>query len=672
LWRGSVKRMLLGCAIVLMCATAGAAVAVLEQVHNIRDALNQNAALKTGGTLASAGWGDPQTLLLVGDDTRKEFKYYRGYVPDLANEMLLVRLDPSKPYISMMSIPRELRVTIYPPSRRPYTDRLNSAYTFGISTLVSTLKRALGAQVNHVVVITFARFERAVNQMGCVYSTVDRRYFHVNVPGGEQYQEINLQPGYQKMCGTQAEQFVSYRHGDTSLIRDARDQSFLLDVKKQYGPTLVDNVGKFERIFGQAVLTDPGLHSTNGILNLLGTLVNASSLRVRQVQFQATLLPSYDTATPRQIHASMHAFLFGGSPIPKGSTAAVAHAVHRGKVAATLPLVATGPGQAAQARSIGAGLPFPLEYPRVQERAGASIPPFLRAYMIHGSGNTAYPIYTAVFYQGQLGQYYNVQGTDWTDAPQFSSPDQTVHVSGRTYNLYYEASKLKMVAWFEHGAAYWIRNSLNDAVPNGEMLAIAEQTTAVTSAAGGRVRLKGAGVPAELTPKKPTSTRETIGSIAGLLTLLLVPVLAFLGLRHRRRLSGVREVLETGLERGARLPVVPFEPGSAAARSAERTRLAADHPAPPSVAVAVLAVGTDAAAAERLAEQLRGRSVPVGTVGTISGAPAGGLQILYEPGYERHAGMLERLLAGRDPTVEPLDSGVAAAAGGAQLVVVIA
>ena len=663
--------MLLGCAVMLACATAGAAVAVLEQVHNIRDALNQNAALKTGGTLASAGWGDPQTLLLVGDDTRKEFKYYRGYVPDLANEMLLVRLDPSKPYISMMSIPRELRVTIYPPGRRPYTDRINSAYTFGISTLVSTLKRALGAQVNHVVVITFGRFERAVDQMGCVYSTIDRRYYHVNVPGGEQYQEINLQPGYQKLCGSQAEQFVSYRHGDTSLIRDARDQSFLLDVKKQYGPTLVDNAGKFERIFGQAVLTDPGLHSTNGILNLLGTLINASSLRVRQVQFQATLLPSYDTATPQQIRASMHAFLFGGSPIPKGSTAAVAHAVHRGKVAAQLPLVATGAGQAAQARSVGAGLPFPLEYPRVQERGGASSPPFVRGYLIHGPGNTAYPIYTAGFYQGQLGQYYNVQGTTWTNAPQFSSPDQTVSVGGRTYNLYYEASKLKMVAWFEHGAAYWIRNSLNDAVPNGEMLAIAEQTTAVTSAAGGSLHLKGAGVPAELTPKKSTSVRETIGSIAGLLTLLLVPVLAFLGLRRRRQLSGVREVLETGLERGARLPVVPFEPGSAAARSAERARVAGRDSAQEPVTVAVLAAGADRDAAERLAEALRARRVPIGTVATTSAARSNGLEILYEPGYERQAEMLTRLLAARDPTVEPLDSAMSAAGSGAQLVVVI-
>src|SRR5205814_4132276 len=188
----------------------------------LRDALSQNGALRVApGSLASGGWGDPQTMLLVGDDQRSLTKYYHVAVPHLANEMLLVRLDPSKPYISMMSIPRELAVPIRRHNGAKYVGRLNSAYTYGIPTLLSTIKRALGLRVNHVIVITFGRFRRAVGRMGCVYSTVDRRYFHVNVPGGEQYQEVNLQPGYQKLCGAQALQFVSYRHDDTSLVRDA-------------------------------------------------------------------------------------------------------------------------------------------------------------------------------------------------------------------------------------------------------------------------------------------------------------------------------------------------------------------------------------------------------------------------------------------------------------------
>jgi LCP family protein required for cell wall assembly len=732
-----VKRILIACAIVVLCSAGGTAVFVVEQVHSLSEALKQNGALKTGGTLASAAWGDPQTLLLVGDDQRSLTQYYHRAVPHLANEMLLVRIDPSKPYISMMSIPRELWVTIHPPGQPAYTNRLNSAYTHGIGVLVSTIKRVIGLPVNHVIVITFGRFKRAVDEMGCVYSTVDRRYFHVNVPGGEQYQEIDLQPGYQKLCGVQSLQFVSYRHGDTSLVRDARDQSFLLDVKKQYGPTLVDNSGKFEHIFGRAVQTDPGLQSNTGLLNLLGTLISSSGRRVRQVHFQANLLPSYDTATPQQIHASVNAFLHGGSSVPKRSTAAAAHAVRSHKVVSGLPLQPTGGAQLAKARSTAAGVPFPLEYPRVQERAGSSVPPAVRAYLIHGTDGKPYPIYDAVFFAGPLGQFYDVQGTTWTQAPQFASPEQTVHVGGRTYSLYYEGSNLKMVAWFEHGAAYWIRNSLSDAVANGDLLAIAEQTRTVGTTPGGLLHLNGAGVPIQASPPKKTTTMETVGSIGGLLTLVAVPILAFLALRRRRELTGVRAQFSSVVERGARLPTasLPFEPGSAAARAAERARLAAhagpeprvppevrrreaEHrltvrrrvvrlgalaaviaiaavafvvaggggsapsrkPAtprvqagpPPTVPVGVLNAGAQQGAAKTLADQLRGEHVNIGTVGNVTEARPPGVEILYAPGQNAQASRLAKLLSARAPTVAPIDPSAAAAAGSsAQLVVVI-
>jgi polyisoprenyl-teichoic acid--peptidoglycan teichoic acid transferase len=552
-------QIILGAVIVLVCSAGGSAVFVLEQVHTLRDALRQNGTLRVGaGTLASAGWGDPQTLLLVGDDQRSLTKYYHVAVPHLANEMLLVRLDPSKPYISMMSIPRELDVMIYPPHQSPYLGRFNSAYTYGIGTLVSTIKQVLGLSVNHVIVITFGRFKRAVNEMGCVYSTVDRRYYHVNVPGGEQYQEINLQPGYQKLCGDQALQFVSYRHGDTSLVRDARDQSFLLDVKKQYGPTLADNAGKFEHIFGQAVQTDPGLQSTTGILNLIGTLVSSSGRHVRQVHFQANLEPTVDTATPQQISASVNSFLYGGSSIPKQSTAAIAHAVHSRRAIAQLPLVPTPSSTLAQARGEALNLPFPLEFPRVEDRAGSIIQPSLRGYLIHAPDGSGYPAYVTVFATGSLGQYYDVQGMTWTTAPQFDSPDQTVHVAGRTYYLFYESSNLKMIAWYEHGAVYWIRNSLTDALPNGEMLAIAEQTRPFAAVHAGPgtvpVVLKAAGVPTRIgAPASKLSSRELVGGIAGVVTLLALPVLLFLALRRILELRRARKFVATGQEAGERL-----------------------------------------------------------------------------------------------------------------------
>jgi hypothetical protein len=426
--------------------------------------------------------------------------------------------------------------------------------------------------------------------------------------------------------------------------------------------------------------------------------------------------------------------MFGGSALPKRSTAAAAHAVRNHKVAAKLPLEPTGGAQLGQARSVAKGIPFPLEYPRVQERAGASVPPAIRGYLVHAPDGTAYPIYTSVFAAGPIGQYYDVQGTTWTKAPQLSNPEQTIRVGGRSYQLYYEGSNLQMVAWFEHGAAYWIRNSLNDSLPNGDLLAIAQQTTSV-SASTGSLHLKGTGVPVQAPPKKQTSSLKTAGSIGGLLTLIAAPVLLFLALRRRRGLTGVRAQLATGLERGARLPVVAFEPGSAAARSAERARLSARYgpgtrvpaddrrrepgrrsvggrravylgvlvavicagvaaiviassgggspdrahhpaqapaPAAPTAQVAVLNASSQQGAAKALANQLRGRRVSVGAVGNLAEARPAGLQIMYAPGQSAQATRLAQILASQHPVVAPIDTATAAAAGnGAQLVVVI-
>ena len=720
-------RVVLGCVIVLLASAATSAVFLFGEVRTLRDALSQNASLKVApGSLAPAGFGSPQTLLLVGDDQRALTKYYHHAVLPHSNEMLLVRIDPGKPWISMLSIPRDLQVTIYPPNAPPITTRFNYAYTAGgIPTLLSTIKRVLGLSVNHVVVITFGRFKRAVDEMGCVYSTIDRRYYHSNVGSVDQYQEINLQPGYQKLCGDQALQFVSYRHGDTALIRDSRNQSFLLDVKKQYGPSLAGNVHKFEQIFGRAVQTDPGLHTTSGILNLLGTLISSSSRRVRQVQFQANLLPNEVTATPQQIAASVNSFLHGGSALPIQSTAAVAHAVHHRAVAARL-LVPTPASELAQARALASKLPFPLEYPRVRDPLGSAEPVYLRSYLIPAPHGKSYPIYVAVVSGGLLGQFYDVQGMTWTTAPQFNSPDQTVHVAGRTYDLYYEGEKLKMAAWAEHGAVYWIRNTLLDSIGNGELLAIAEQTDPFIVAGAGpghrHITLRAASLPARTSVQPQSDLQQMIGSLGGLLTLAVLPLLAIPLIKRRRALAEVRVQLRNSIQAEAQLRTAviraggPFShvdvppvsdtswtavtyarrrprlrtallAGAAAATAAAAGALlltglvghsAAGAPrhaqspvAAPGVPIAVLNASSTQGAARDLARALLAKGVKVATVGNLVESRRSGLWILYAQGERAQASRLARLLSNRAPTIGPIDPAAQAVLGSSAKVAVV-
>ena len=312
------KRILPAAVGIFLLAGGASYVVARNEVGKVVEALGQTKAVKVAPkVLAPTSKGAPQTLLLVGNDERPPPKSNPfGSVLPHSNEMLLVRIDPSKPTISMLSIPRELQVTFTAPSGAVITNRINSAYTYGgIELMLKTIKNVFGITVNHVFVVTFKKFRRAVDEVGCVYMTVDRRYYHINEPGGEQYFEINLQPGYQRLCGKEALEFVANRHEDTSLTRDARDQRFLLEVKAQYGATLFENREKFERILGKAVETD--LHGTSQVLDLLELLVEAEGKPVRQVPFHVTLLPSVDTATPEQISEAVQSFMHGTAAISK-------------------------------------------------------------------------------------------------------------------------------------------------------------------------------------------------------------------------------------------------------------------------------------------------------------------------------------------------------------------
>ena len=171
----------------------------------------------------------------------------------------------------MLSIPRDLKVNI--PGYG--VGKFNAAYSDGGPELsLRTLKQVTGLSVNHLFVVDFQGFAKAVDAIGCVYVDVDRRYYHSNegLAPSEEYSEINIEPGYQKLCGTKALEFVRYRHTDTDLVREARQQQFLRDAR-QMVPTeqLIDQRTQLIDIFTKYTTSD--LHSTEQLLELLKLFV---------------------------------------------------------------------------------------------------------------------------------------------------------------------------------------------------------------------------------------------------------------------------------------------------------------------------------------------------------------------------------------------------------------
>jgi polyisoprenyl-teichoic acid--peptidoglycan teichoic acid transferase len=563
-------------AVGVIAISGGATYAIARnEVSKVVEALGQNKAVKVAPkVLAPTHKGEPETLLLIGNDERPPPKDNPGgAVLPHSNEMLLVRIDPSKPTISMLSIPRELQVTFTAPNGEVITNRINSAYTYGyedgggtsggVKLMVETLKNVLGIQViNHVFVTNFKRFKRAVDEMGCVYMTVDKRYYHVNEPGGEQYFEVNLQPGYQRLCGQQALEFVANRHESTSLIRDARDQRFLLEVKAEYGPTLFEDREKFERILGKAMETD--LHGEEQVLQLLELLVESTGKPVRQVPFHVTLLPTVDTASPEQISEAVHSFLNGTAPISHRSVAqalkaarphARPHAHHRSP--SPLALTPTSEEALAQARTLAPQLPFALEYPRERDAYADAEADALRLYDIHDRHGHLHPIYVIVIDRGGLGEYYDVQGSSWTDPPLLAKPSQTVQIGSRTYSLYYAGEQIRTIAWHEAGAEYWIQNTLTNSIQPREMLAMAEQTVPVDASHLTSAPASGA-IPTLRSVKLPprevdvTSLTAKVEAALGFLGLALVALLGLFVLSRRRELIRLREQVALALAVEAR------------------------------------------------------------------------------------------------------------------------
>jgi LCP family protein required for cell wall assembly len=569
------RRFLLATLCIVALAGAATYMVIRNEVNKVVSALGQNKPVTVAPkVLIPTSTGQPETLLLVGNDERKAPKDNpSGAVLPHSNEMLLVRVDPSKPTISMLSIPRELRVSFTAPTGEVITNRINSAYTYGyedgggtsggVKLMLETIKSLLGITVNHVFVTDFKRFEHAVDEMGCVYMTVDKRYYHNNdEPGAEQYFEINLPPGYQRLCGKQALEFVANRHESTSLIRDARDQRFLLDAKAQYGPNLFENREKFEKVLGKAVQTD--LHGEEQVLDLLELLAESAGKPVRQVPFHVNLLPTYDTATPQQLEEAAHSFMAGTAPIPKHKLNSAVRSVKSSHHSAesALSLTPTPSSTVSQALVAAPRLPFPLEAPQFQKTTAESAPDELLLYGIQSpNGRHRYPSYVIVVDDGELGQYYDIQGSTWTGLPLLSDPSQSVRIGSRTYSLYYDGEHIKTVAWREGRGVYWVENTLTYSLSPETMVAIARTTRPVGSSNSTVPRESTA--PHRLAVALPgpgattTSSRAKIEAAIALLSFVIV-VLLGLGLLYRQRelkllRAQVAEAMELEARRATRL-----------------------------------------------------------------------------------------------------------------------
>jgi LCP family protein required for cell wall assembly len=459
---------LAGLLIVLMSAGATATAGLLE-VKDLSTELHKFRPKLTNLDLTPAERG-PQTILLMGSDVRKVDRV-RGLKGN-SDTMILVRLDPNKKATALLSIPRDLKARI--PGYG--TAKINAAFAEGGTRLtVKAIQANLpGIKINHVVNTNFKGFKALVNKVGCVYVDIDRRYFNDNAVA---YATIDVKPGYQKMCGGRALDYVRFRHEDTDLVRGARQQDFIRQARSQVGvQKILGDRKQFVRLFGQ--YTDTDISGVTQLLSLFKVVAFSAGHPLQEVRFRTDIGPSYVISSASQIRATVHEFLnVQPSKGPRGRNRA-APPVLRGRKRPKVDVGKLGLEEAKRAgedQAIAAAphVNFPVLYPRLR-KAGSLYVDVPRTYVIDGPGGKRYPSYRIVARTGELGAYYGIQGTAWRDPPILSNPSETQKVGKATYYLYGDVNRLRLVAVKTPRASYWISNTVLLSLTNRQMLAIAK------------------------------------------------------------------------------------------------------------------------------------------------------------------------------------------------------
>jgi polyisoprenyl-teichoic acid--peptidoglycan teichoic acid transferase len=156
------RRLMVGCSLLLVFLVV-AATAGYGYVHY---RFGQISSVDVPGLHRSSS-GRPFNLLVVGSDSRESLddadgsRY--GNVGGQRNDTtLVVRVEPARKRVSMLSIPRDLVVPIAGGGE----NRINAAFTEGPGQLVKTIEQNFGVPIHHYVLIDFDGFRAIVDALG--------------------------------------------------------------------------------------------------------------------------------------------------------------------------------------------------------------------------------------------------------------------------------------------------------------------------------------------------------------------------------------------------------------------------------------------------------------------------------------------------------------------------
>jgi LCP family protein required for cell wall assembly len=482
--RGLLWRALLAGVLICLMTAGAVSATVLLQVDDIINIIEREGRAPISiPEIDRADAGKAQTLMILGSDRRYADKKL-GLKPR-SDTIILVRLDPDKNVLAIMSIPRDLQVEIPGLGKT----KINAAYENGgerstvrtVKKLLSTPERAF--KINHVITVDFRGFRRAIDYIGCVYADIDRHY--INTHGGPSgFATIDIDAGYQKICGKDALDYVRYRHTDNDLVRAARQQDFLRQVRNQKGIRKLAspaprNLRKLARIFARYFDSDKGLHKKKQIFAFAKTVLFTAQNPVREVRFRVS--ESGDRvnleASPDQLKATVAEFMKAkGSDQPRQSSVSGKQRKARkrkGRLSRIAGLVQSRPSGEDQAIVLARRAKLPFYFPTLLTRTGLYQPQQNRTYTLRDELGRRHRAYRMVVSKQMFGEYYGIQGTSWRYPPILDDPHATIMRNGRKLLVYRDGRRVRLVAWRTKRAVYWVSNTLTQSVSSDQLIGIA-------------------------------------------------------------------------------------------------------------------------------------------------------------------------------------------------------
>lgn len=182
-------------AIVLVAVLAAAGVAGAAWYMHVTGNLAGDKDIKMTEEAVS---GEPYYVLLLGGDSRADSKE-----DNRTDSIMVARVDEAKKKVSIISVPRDLRVNIDGHGMC----KINSAIEYGgYDSVINEVNQVLNIKINYYAFIYFSGFKDLVDQLGGV---------NVDVPEGTYYRGVWVPSGENvQIDGTEALVLARCRHGN--------------------------------------------------------------------------------------------------------------------------------------------------------------------------------------------------------------------------------------------------------------------------------------------------------------------------------------------------------------------------------------------------------------------------------------------------------------------------